>query len=53
MLKKIPKVVPQELRLVNFIWFSTISFISFGSGFFNLFAWIILASLFNWRKTHV
>ena len=50
MLKKMPKVAPQELSLFNFVWFSTISFISFGSGFFNLFAWVLLASLFNWKK---
>ena len=51
--KKVPKVVPQDLRLFNFVWFSTIAFISFGAGFFNLFAWTILASLFNWRKNYV
>ena len=51
--KKVPKVVPQDLRLFNFVWFSTIAFISFGAGFFNLFAWTILASLFNWRKKYV
>lgn len=52
-LKKMPKVAYEELSLVNFIWFSAISFISFGSGFFNLFAWTILASLFFWRKNYV
>ena len=52
-IKKIPRVEQQELPLVNFIWFSTISFISFGSGFFNLFAWVLLASLFYWNKKYV
>lgn len=53
LLKKMPKIASQELRLVNFIWFSSISFISFGSGFFNLFAWTILVSLFFWKKNYV
>ena len=53
MVKRVPKVSKQELRLVNFIWFSTLAFISFGSGFFNLFAWAILASLFYWKKGYV
>ncbi len=53
MMKKVPKVSKHELSLVNFIWFSTLAFISFGSGFFNLFAWAILASLFFWKKSHV
>ena len=51
--KRVPQVLAQDLRLINFVWFSTISFISFGSGFFNLFAWVILVSLFNWRKNRV
>lgn len=52
-IRKIPKLLLKDLRIFNFIWFSTICFISFGSGFFNLFAWVILASLFNWRKNYV
>ncbi len=53
LLKKMPKVAYQDSRLFNFIWFSSIAFISFGSGFFNLFAWTILASLIFWRKNYV
>lgn len=53
MLKKMPRVAKHELPLFNFVWFSAISFISFGAGFFNLFAWALLATLFNWRKTVV
>ena len=52
-IKKLPKLPVKDLRIFNFIWFSTICYISFGSGFFNLFAWVILASLFNWRKDYV
>jgi hypothetical protein len=52
-IKKLPKLPMKDLRIFNFIWFSTLCYISFGSGFFNLFAWVVLASLFNWRKTYV
>ena len=52
-MNKVPKVAKSDLGLVNFIWFSTIAFISFGAGFFNLFAWAILASLIYWKKSYV
>lgn len=52
------KSIPERLegnnaRLFAFIWLSSISFISFGSGFFNLFAWIVIFSLLNWSKKDV
>lgn len=49
LVKSIPRKLHHNLPLHNFLWFSTIAFISFGSGFFNLFAWVIIFALLHWR----